>query len=260
MIALKGTHRLSFFLLPMENQFTRTEMLFGTAAIETLRRAKVAVFGIGGVGGYVCEVLARSGIGELHLIDNDQVSITNLNRQIYALHSTVGQHKVDVAEQRIHDINPNCKVRKYYMFYLPENADVINLSQFDYVVDCIDTVKGKLELARRCHRLCVPLIASMGAAFKTDPTAFKVSDLADTQVDPLAKVIRKTLRKEGINHLKVVYSEEPPITPALQKTYKESDHPELSGKARPVPASNAFVPAAAGIIIGGEVVKDLIAI
>ena len=233
-------------------------MLFGPTAIEILRQANVAIFGIGGVGGYVSEVLARSGVGELHLIDNDQVSITNLNRQIYALHSTIGQYKVDIAERRIRDINPNCTVKKYNMFYLPENAGNIDLSPFDYVVDCIDTVKGKLELVRRCHRLNIPLISCMGAAFKIDPTAFKVSDIANTQVDPLAKIMRKTLRKEGINHLKVVYSEELPVKPSYMETPEQSDNMNYSDSSRPVPASNAFVPAAAGIIIGGEVVKDLI--
>ncbi len=226
-----------------EDQFTRTRILFGDKAIETLKTAKVAVFGIGGVGGYATEVLARSGVGYIALFDHDRVSETNLNRQIIALHSTIGRLKVDVAEERIKDINPECIVEKHDMFYLPEVADEIDLSKFDYVVDCVDTIKAKLELIRRCHRLGVPVISSMGAANKIDPTAFKVSDLHKTQIDPLAKVLRKTLRKEGIEHVKVVYSEETP---------------KLSAESREQLGSNAFVPAAAGLIVGGEVVKDLI--
>lgn len=240
-------------------------MLLGLPAINTLRGSRVAVFGVGGVGGYVVEVLARSGIGELDLFDNDRVSITNINRQIVALNSTIGKYKIDVAADRIHDINPDCIVHRYQMFYHPANADEIDLSQFDYVVDCIDTVKAKLELIRRCHRLGVPLISSMGAANKLDPTMFRVSDLSKTQMDPLAKVLRKTLRKEGITSLKVVYSEEPPLHPiklALNSTEtdcsdSEKDATTATGR-REVPASNAFVPAAAGLIVGGEVVKDLI--
>lgn len=244
-----------------ESPFSRTKLLFGADAVEKLKKAKVAVFGIGGVGGYVAEVLARSGVGELHLIDNDRVVLSNLNRQIFALHSTVGQYKVDVAEARIHDINPECTIKKYKTFYLPENADEIDLSTFDYVVDCIDTVKAKLELARRCHRLHIPIIASMGAARKTDPTAFCVTDLAKTQGDPLAKVIRKTLRKEGISHMKVVYSQEndngnSPLPTSPRRGGDGNDN--IQPSMRPPLPSCAFVPAAAGIIIGGEVVKNLI--
>ena len=239
-----------------ENQFTRTQMMIGRAAMNTLRQARVAVFGIGGVGGYVAEVLARSGIGALDLYDNDRVSISNINRQIYALLSTVGRYKVDVAKERILDINPHCQINGYALFYLPENAEQIDLTQYDYVVDCIDTVKAKLELARRCHRLQVPLLSSMGAANKLDPTAFKVTDISQTDTDPLARIIRKKLRKEGINHLKVVCSSETPLQP-LEKpeelTAVNSDVPR-----RDIPSSNAFVPAAAGLIAGGEVVKDLI--
>lgn len=242
-----------------ETPFSRTELLFGTEAVEKLRLSKVALFGIGGVGGYVAEVLARSGVGELHLIDNDRVAPSNLNRQIFALHSTIGQYKVDVAEARIHDINPACTVRKYKMFYLPENADEIDLSTFDYVVDCIDTVKAKIELARRCHRLGLPIIASMGAARKTDPTAFCVTDLAKTQGDPLAKVIRKTLRKEGINHMKVVYSQKNDSgNDNGNDNVQPFNHSTIQPSTRPPLPSCAFVPAAAGIIIGGEVVKNLI--
>lgn len=242
----------------MEHQFSRTEMLIGTDALDKLRHSKVIIFGVGGVGGYVCEALARSGVGEIHLVDNDIVSITNINRQILALLSTVGRDKVDVAEERIADINPQCVVRKYKMFYLPENADDIDLSQMDYVVDCIDTVKAKLELARRCHRLGVPFISSMGAANKMNPAAFRVLDIQKTQMDPLAKVIRKQLRREGILHMKVVCSEEKPIKPAdVEGSIGETQDKAKDNTHKQVPASNAFVPAAAGLVIASEVVKDL---
>ncbi|MBO5611720.1 MAG: tRNA threonylcarbamoyladenosine dehydratase [Prevotella sp.] len=243
----------------MEHQFSRTEMLIGTDALNKLRHSKVIIFGVGGVGGYVCEALARSGVGEIHLVDNDIVSITNINRQILALLSTVGRDKVDVAEERIADINPQCVVRKYKMFYLPENADDIDLSKMDYVVDCIDTVKAKLELARRCHRLGVPFISSMGAANKMNPAAFRVLDIQKTQMDPLAKVIRKQLRREGILHMKVVCSEEKPIKPAdVEGSIGETQDKAKDNTHKQVPASNAFVPAAAGLVIASEVVKDLI--
>lgn len=212
----------------------------------------VAVFGVGGVGGYAVEVLARSGVGAITLIDNDCVSISNINRQIIALLSTVGRPKVEVARERILDINPECRVTTLQQFYLPENADEIDLTTFDYVVDCIDTVKAKLELIRRCRSLNVPIICSMGAANKMDATAFRVADIDKTSVDPLAKIIRKKLRKEGIHGVKVAYSEEEPLLPAepTEEAIPEGRHT--------IPASNAFVPAAAGLIIGGEVVKDLI--
>ena len=249
----------------MQDQFSRTRLLMGKHAIDTLKEARVAVFGIGGVGGYAVEVLARSGVGTLDIFDNDRVCLTNVNRQIYALLSTVGRHKVDVAEQRIHDINQQCTVNKHQMFYLPENADEIDLAQFDYVVDCVDTVTAKLELMKRCYRLRVPIISCMGAANKLDATVFRVADISETKMDPLAKIIRKKLRKLGINHLKVVYSEEEPLRPleddgmgsAVRCAYPEEDMRKCTGR-RDIPASNAFVPAAAGIIVGGEVVKDLI--
>jgi tRNA A37 threonylcarbamoyladenosine dehydratase len=249
----------------MQNQFSRTQLLFGKPAIDTLNGSRVAVFGIGGVGGYVTEVLARSGIGELDLFDDDRICLTNINRQIYALLSTVGKHKVDVAEERIHDINKRCIVHKYQMFYMPANADDIDLTLFDYVVDCVDTVTAKLELIKRCYALHIPIISCMGAANKLDPTAFRVADISKTKMDPLAKVVRKKLRKLHIPHLKVVYSEEEPL--------KQIDDPSISCRfhcicpnkdmrkcteRRDIPASNAFVPAAAGLIVGGEVVKDLV--
>ena len=237
----------------MEDQFSRTRMLFGNDAIERLKGCRVAVFGIGGVGGYATEVLARSGVGHLELFDNDQVNVTNINRQIVALHSTLGQYKVDVASDRIHDINPECTVVPHRMFYLPECADEVDLAQFDYVVDCIDTVQAKLELVRRCHRLGVPIICSMGAANKLNPSGFRVADLSKTSVDPLAKVMRQTLRREGIYHVKVVFSEEIPMRPV-----EPNDDAQKNEKRRSIPASNAFVPPAAGLVIGGEVVKNLI--
>ena len=226
----------------MSSQFVRTELMYGKDAIAKLRQSRVAVFGIGGVGGYVVEALARTGVGFLDLIDDDIVNLSNLNRQIYALHSTLGRPKVDVAEERCKDINPDIVVRKHKVFFLPETENQFDFSSYDYVVDCIDTVSAKLELIRRCHELGVKLISSMGAANKFDATAFRVADIEKTSVDPLAKVIRKKLRKEGIKGVKVVFSEE---------------EPQKSGD-RKTPASNAFVPAAAGLIIGGEVVKDII--
>lgn len=239
----------------VQHIFARTERLLGKAALERLAQCKVAVFGVGGVGGYAVEALARSGVGAIALIDNDVVNETNINRQVLALHSTLGRKKVEVAEERVRDINPNCQVECHALFYLPENADEIDLAAYDYVVDCIDTVAAKLELIRRCYRLGVPLIACMGAANKLDPTAFRVGDLSKTQMDPLAKVLRKKLRKEGIEHVKVVYSEEPPLKPLEEES---TDREELSVGKRPVPASIAFVPSVAGLIIGGEVVKDLL--
>lgn len=229
--------------------FSRTELLLGAAAMERLRASHVLIFGVGGVGGYAVEALARSGVGALTLVDADTVALSNLNRQIIALRSTVGQLKVDVAAQRIHDINPDCQVTTKPMFYLPENADQIPLQQYDYVIDCVDTVTAKLEIIRRCHAAGVRLISSMGAANKLDPTRFRVADISQTSIDPLARILRKKLRKEGIHHLKVVYSEEAPIVAPAAIT-ESSDRPTL--------ASVAFVPPAAGLAIAAEVVKDLI--
>lgn len=238
--------------------FQRTRMLLGDDAVERLRHSHIAVFGVGGVGGHVVEVLARSGVGSIDIIDNDRVNITNINRQIIALHSTVGRMKVDVAEERIRDINPECRVTKHPTFYLPANADGFDLTEYDYVVDCIDTVSAKIELVRRCHALGVPILSCMGAANKMDATAFRIADISKTNMDPLAKVIRKKLRKIGIDHLKVVFSEEQPMKPRNQST--DTDNPDGVDEpaVRPVPASNAFVPATAGLIAGGEVIKDLI--
>lgn len=249
----------------MQNQFSRTQLLVGKPAIETLMGSRVAVFGIGGVGGYVVEVLARSGIGALDIIDDDKICMTNINRQIYALLSTVGQYKVDVAEKRILDINPRCIVRKYQTFYLPETASQFDFAQYDYVVDCIDTVTAKLDIIKRCHELNIPIMSSMGAANKLDPTAFKVADIYKTRMDPLARVMRRELKKLGIPKLKCVYSEEEALRPIDDETISCRFHCICPDKdmrkcteRRDIPASNAFVPPAAGLIIGGEVIKDLI--
>ncbi len=231
--------------------FQRTEGLLGKEAVERLAQCRVAVFGVGGVGGYAVEVLARSGVGAIHLYDNDVVSPSNVNRQLIATTSTIGRYKVDVAVERILDINPSCKAQGFKMFYLVENAHEVDLSQYDYVVDCIDTVSAKMELVRRCTRLDVPVISSMGAANKLDASAFQVADISDTDIDPLARIMRKKLRKEGIEHFKCVFSKELPRKPSQEgETIKQG--------TRRAPASNAWVPAAAGIVLGGEVVLDLV--
>ena len=197
----------------MQEEFSRTELLLGAAAMQRLAACRIAVFGVGGVGGYVVEALARSGVGTLDVFDADVVSISNLNRQVIALHSTLGRKKVEVAAERVRDINPQCQVTAHDVFYLPANADGVDLSVYDYVVDCIDTVSAKMELARRCTGLGVPFISSMGAAYKMDPMAFRVMDFAKTNMDPLAKVMRKRLRKEGTFHFKCVCSTEKPNSP-----------------------------------------------
>ena len=230
-------------------EFSRIQRLVGEDAMARLAAARVAVFGIGGVGGYVAEALARSGVGRLDLIDHDTVALSNLNRQIIALHSTVGERKVDVMARRIADINPGAEVRALPIFYLPETADQFDFTEYDYVVDAIDTVAGKMELVRRAREAKVPIICSMGAGNKLDPTAFRVADIYKTSVCPLAKVMRGLCRREGIKHLKVVYSEEPPMTPAPPEGHTEGRIP---------PASAIFAPAAAGLAIAAEVVKDLI--
>ena len=232
----------------MIGQFHRSELLLGADAMERLSASRVAVFGVGGVGGYAAEALARSGIGTLDLIDNDTVSVTNLNRQIIALHSTVGQYKTEVAAARIRDICPDITVNVHNCFYLPETADQFDFSQYDFVIDAIDTVKGKIGIVMQAKEAGVPVISSMGAGNKLDPTAFRVADLYQTKVCPLARVMRYELKKRGVRSLKVVYSEEVPIQPAV------SD--EVTQK-RNVPGSVAFVPSVAGLIIAGEVIKEL---
>lgn len=234
----------------MLNQFSRTELILGSDAMEKLRKSRVAVFGIGGVGGYTVEALVRSGIGAIDLIDSDKISITNINRQIYALLDTVGEYKVDVARERIKRINPECEVRTHKIFYTPENSGELDFNNYDYIVDAIDTISGKIEIAVRGQECGVPVISSMGAGNKLDPTVFKVADIYETKVCPLAKVMRYELRKRGIKKLKTVYSEEAPIIP-------DTDSYEETGKKR-IPGSNAFVPSVCGLIIAGEVIKDLI--
>ena len=237
------------------NQFSRTELMLGEKAIKKLNNSRVIVFGIGGVGGYVCEALVRSGVGEIDIVDNDTVSLTNLNRQIIALHSTVGQSKVDVMEKRINDINPNCKVSKHQVFFGEETENEIDFESFDYVVDAIDSVKSKLLIAKICNEKSIPLISSMGTGNKLDPTRLEISDISKTSYDPLAKVMRRELRKLGINHLCVVYSKEEAIKPN-EKSIDALIEDEGVQK-RTVPASNAFVPSAAGLIIASKVIKDL---
>ena len=208
----------------MLNQFSRTQLLFGKEAMERLYNARVAVFGVGGVGGYTVEALARSGIGTLDLIDDDKVCLTNLNRQILATHKTVGKYKVDVAEERIHDINPDAVVNTYKTFYMPDTADQFDFSQYDYVVDAIDTVKGKLELVMQAQATGTPIISCMGAGNKLDASALEVADIYDTSVCPLARVMRAELRKRGVKHLKVVYSKEPALTPIDDMTISCGTH------------------------------------
>ena len=226
----------------MENQFEREVRLIGDEGLSKLKESKVIVFGLGGVGSYAAEALARSGVGNLALVDADKVCLSNLNRQLIALHSTVGKLKVDVAAERIYDINPDCVVTKYPVFYMPENADEIDLSQFDYIVDCIDTITAKIELAVRSQAIGVPIISCMGTGNKLDPTKLQVTDISKTSVCPLARVMRLELRKRGINHLKCVFSTEEPIR-----------------TGNPEPGSTAFVPSTAGLLIASVVIRDLLA-
>lgn len=248
----------------MLNQFSRTQLLFGEEGMDRLFHARVAVFGIGGVGGYTVEALARSGVGELDLIDDDRVCLTNLNRQIFATRKTVGQYKVDVARERILEINPDAVVHTYKTFYTPETADQFDFSLYDYVVDAIDTVTGKLALVEQARKAGTPIISSMGAGNKVDAAAFEVADIYETSVCPLARVMRRELKKRGVKHLKVVYSREPAMTPLDDMTISCRTHcicpPGTARKCtqrRQVPGSNAFVPSVAGLIIAGEVIKDL---
>ena len=245
----------------MDEPFSRSALLLGEEAMQTLSRAKVAVFGIGGVGGHCVEALTRSGIGTLHLYDDDTVSPSNLNRQIIAVHSALGLPKVQAMAQRIRDINPKCTVQTFPMFYLPQNADEVELSQYDYVVDCIDTVSAKLELIARCTAQNIPIISAMGTGNKLDPTAVRLSDLSKTQGCPLARVMRKELRKRGIEHLKVVWSEEEPRKPLEQATAElpsQSNTRPGSTARRDTPGSLPFVPAAAGLAMASAVVRDLV--
>lgn len=240
----------------MADQFSRTELLLGAEGMARLHSARVAVFGIGGVGGYVVEALARSGIGALDLIDNDRVSLTNLNRQIIATQSTLGRYKTEVARERILDINPGAVVREYRMFYLPENAGQFDFTQYDYVVDAIDTVTGKLQLIQQAQEAGVPVISSMGAGNKLDASALKLADIYETSVCPLARVMRRELKKRGIQKLKVVYSEEPPIRP-VSAAAERAEAAEVPDSRKQIPGSTAFVPAVAGLLIAGEIVRTL---
>lgn len=249
----------------MLNQFSRTELLLGKEAMEKLLNSRVAVFGVGGVGGYAVEALARSGVGTLDLIDDDKVCLTNINRQVIATRSSVGKYKVDVAEERAKDINPQMIVNGYKCFYMPDTADQFDFTQYDYIIDAIDTVTGKLEIISRAQESGTPVISAMGAGNKLDPTAFKVADIYDTKVCPLARVMRRELKKRGIKKLKVVYSEEQPIRPIEDMSISCRANcicpPGAVRKCterRDIPGSTAFVPSVAGLIIAGEVIKDLI--
>ena len=248
----------------MQDQFSRTRLLFGPEGMEKLKNSHVAVFGIGGVGGYAVEALARSGIGALDLVDDDKVCLTNVNRQLYATLSTVGRYKVEVAEERIRDINPDCRVRIWKTFFMPDTQDQFDFSEYDYVVDAIDTVKGKLALVEAAKTAGTPIISCMGAGNKTDPTAFRVADIYKTSICPLARVMRTECRKRRIRHLKVVYATELPVRPLEDPAISCRDHcicPPDTRKCtvrRDIPGSTAFVPSVAGLILAGEVVKDLL--
>jgi len=237
------------------NQFSRTEFLLGAEGMARLAAARVAIFGIGGVGGYVVEALGRSGVGALDLYDDDRVCLTNLNRQIIATHETIGQYKVDAAAARLTAINPDVRARGFRLFYTPDTADSVDLGQYDYVVDAVDTVAAKLELAVRATALGVPIISAMGAGNKLDPSRFRVADIYETSVCPLARVMRRELKKRGVRRLRVVYSTEPPIAPAGSGA-DEADAGAHAAR-RAVPGSTAFVPPAMGLIIAGEVVREL---
>jgi len=248
-----------------QHAFSRTELLLGPEAMEKLYKSTVAVFGIGGVGSYVVEALARSGVGKLVLIDDDDVCLTNINRQIHATRKTVGQPKVEVMAQRVMDINPNAQVVTFKEFYLPDNADKMISVDYDYVVDAVDTVTAKVDLVVRCKQLNIPIISAMGAGNKLDPTKLKVADIFETKICPLAKVMRYELRKRGVKSLKVVYSEEEPIKPDIYNIATCKNHcicPDKSkGRCalrRQIPGSVSFVPPVMGFIIAGEVIKDII--
>lgn len=248
----------------MLNQFSRTELLFGKEAMDKLQNSRVAVFGIGGVGGYVCEALVRSGVYHFDLIDDDRVCLTNLNRQIVATRKTVGQYKAEVMRDRMLEINPDVDVTVHKCFFLPENADEFPFDQYDYVVDAVDTVTAKIELVMKAREKGVPIISSMGAGNKLDASAFRVADIYQTRVDPLARVMRREMKKRGVKKLKVVYSEEQPKRPIEDMAISCRNHcicpPGAKHKCterRDIPGSTAFVPSVAGLIIAGEVIKDL---
>ncbi len=254
----------------MWDQFSRTQLLLGEAGMERLRNARVAIFGIGGVGGYVCEALVRSGIGAFDLVDNDTVSFSNLNRQIIATHDTLGRFKTDVMRERMLSINPEVSIRVHPCFFLPENAEDFPFEEYDYVVDAVDTVTAKIELILQAQAAGVPVISAMGAGNKLDPGRMKVADIYDTKICPLARVMRRELKKRGVEHLKVVYSEEEPVkanaagkeepvkaNAARNPEVKETDQADAAPAKRSIPGSTAFVPAVCGLLIAGEIVKEL---
>lgn len=248
----------------MLNQFSRTQLLLGESAMQELANKRVAVFGIGGVGGYACEALVRSGIGAFDLIDDDKVCLTNLNRQIIATRKTVGRYKTEVMKERMLEINPNVDVRIHNCFFLPENADKFPFDEYDYIIDAVDTVTAKISIIMKANELGIPVISSMGAGNKLDPTAFRVADIYKTRVCPLAKVMRRELKKRGIKKLKVVYSQEKPTRPIEDMSISCRSHcicpPDAAHKCterRDIPGSTAFVPSVVGLIIAGEVIKDL---
>lgn len=248
----------------MLNQFSRTQLLLGESAMQELANKRVAVFGIGGVGGYACEALVRSGIGAFDLIDDDKVCLTNLNRQIIATRKTVGKYKTEVMKERMLEINPNVDVRIHNCFFLPENADKFPFDEYDYIIDAVDTVTAKISIIMKANELGIPVISSMGAGNKLDPTAFRVADIYKTRVCPLAKVMRRELKKRGIKKLKVVYSQEKPTRPIEDMSISCRSHcicpPGAAHKCterRDIPGSTAFVPSVVGLIIAGEVIKDL---
>lgn len=248
----------------MSRQFARTQLLLGPEAMEKLAHSRVAVFGVGGVGGYVCEALARSGVGAFDLIDDDKVCLTNINRQIIATRKTIGKYKTEVMRERILDINPSADIRVYKCFFLPENADEFPFDEYDYVVDAVDTVTAKIELVMKAQEKGVRIISSMGAGNKLDASAFRVADIYRTKVCPLAKVMRRELKKRGVKKLKVVYSEEKALTPLEDESISCRSNcvcpPGTEHKCtdrRAIPGSVAFVPPVAGLIIAGEVIKDL---
>lgn len=234
--------------MPIKEEFSRTAYIYGEDAIDKLKKSRVAVFGVGGVGGYICEALCRAGVGSIDIFDRDSVSVSNINRQIIALHSTVGRAKVEVMKERMLDINPDCNITAHNVFYLPENADEFDLSDYDYIADAVDTVAAKLEIAERAYKLGVPVISAMGAGNKTDPTRFEVADIADTTVCPLARVMRRELKARGIKKYKVVYSKEEPIKSGVVDSE--------SGKA--IPGSLSFVPSVVGLIMAGEIMNNLV--
>ena len=250
----------------MTEEFSRTESLLGAEAMNLLQNARVAVFGVGGVGGYVVEALARSGVGAIDLIDSDTVSRSNINRQIIALHSTVGRYKVDVMRERILDINPHCRVQAHRCFFLPETRDQFDFSQYSYVVDAVDTVAAKIQLIVQAREAGVPVISSMGAGNKLNPAGFEIADIYKTSVCPLAKVMRKELRQRGIKNLKVVYSREEAMKPLVPIISGENTDDNASQKEenavrrRSTPGSVAFVPSVAGLLLASEVIKDLVCV